>query len=59
MIIGNFPIGFLIWDTSKKQKIKSISVDVFNEKIEFLGKKSFSSNISNKQKLTINFSQII
>ena len=50
---GNFPIGFLIWDTSKKQKIKSISVDVFNEKIEFLGKKSFSSNISNKQKLTI------
>ena len=50
---GNFPIGFLIWDTSKKQKIKSISVDVFNEKREFLGKKSFSSNISNKQKLTI------
>ena len=50
---GNFPIGFLIWDTSKKEKIKSISVDVFNEKIEFLGKKSFSSNISNKQKLTI------
>ncbi|TXJ40780.1 hypothetical protein [Brachyspira aalborgi] len=50
---GNFPIGFLIWDTSKKQKIKSISVDVFNEKIEFLEKKSFSSNISNKQKLTI------
>ncbi|TXJ56186.1 hypothetical protein EPJ67_07965 [Brachyspira aalborgi] len=38
---GKFPIGFLIWDTSKKQKIKSISVDVFDEKIEFLGKKSF------------------
>ena len=38
---GKFPIGFLIWDTSKKQKIKNISVDVFNEKIEFLGKKSF------------------
>ena len=50
---GNFPIGFLIWDTSKKQKIKRVNVDVFNEKIEFLGKKSFSSNISNKRKLTI------
>ncbi|WP_201798571.1 hypothetical protein, partial [Brachyspira catarrhinii] len=50
---GNFPIGFLIWDTSKKQKIKSVNVDVFNEKIEFLGKKSFSSNTANKQKLTI------
>ena len=38
---GKFPIGFLIWDTSKKQKIKNISVDIFDEKIEFLGKKSF------------------
>ncbi len=50
---GNFPIGFLIWDTSKKQKIKSVNVDIFDEKIKRLGKKSFSSNTSNNKKLTI------
>ncbi|EAH6027232.1 hypothetical protein R1M75_000447 [Campylobacter jejuni] len=40
---GNFPIGFLIWDTSKKEEIKKIKLDVFNENGNFLGKKNFFS----------------
>ncbi|RTJ16502.1 hypothetical protein C3H90_03005 [Campylobacter jejuni] len=43
---GNFPIGFLIWDTSKKEEIKKIKLDVFNENGNFLGKKNFYSNHS-------------
>lgn len=38
---GNFPIGFLIWDTSKKEEIKKIKLDVFNENGNFLGVKHF------------------
>lgn len=40
---GKFPIGFLIWNTSKKEKIKKIKLDMFDEKDNFLGKKSFTS----------------
>ncbi|MBZ7965601.1 hypothetical protein [Campylobacter molothri] len=43
---GNFPIGFLIWDTSKKEEIKKIKLDVFNENGNFLGKKNFYSFIN-------------
>ncbi|HEB9327803.1 TPA: hypothetical protein RZK18_000550 [Campylobacter coli] len=38
---GKFPIGFLIWDTSKKEEIKKIKLDVFNENGNFLGVKHF------------------
>lgn len=38
---GNFPIGFLIWDMSKKEEFKKIKLDVFNENGNFLGKKNF------------------
>lgn len=38
---GNFPIGFLIWDMSKKEDLKKIKLDVFNENGNFLGKKNF------------------
>ncbi|HFZ5092157.1 TPA: hypothetical protein ACIKZE_001724, partial [Campylobacter jejuni] len=38
---GNFPIGFLIWNTSKKEDLKKIKLDVFNENGNFLGKKNF------------------
>jgi len=38
---GKFPIGFLIWDTGKKEKITDFEVDIFDRKSEFLGKKSF------------------
>lgn len=40
---GKFPIGFLIWDTSKKKKIEKIKVDVFDKKGEFIDKKGFYS----------------
>ncbi|WP_348518612.1 hypothetical protein [Campylobacter sp. CCS1377] len=38
---GNFPIGFLIWDMSKKEEIKKIKLDIFNENGNFLGAKHF------------------
>ncbi|MCW1360883.1 hypothetical protein OLQ22_07425 [Campylobacter jejuni] len=41
---GNFPIGFLIWDTSKKEEFKKIKLDIFNENGNFLGKKNFYCN---------------
>lgn len=46
---GNFPIGFLIWDMSKKEEIKKIKLDVFNENGNFLGKKMFYSYDKNKK----------
>jgi len=36
---GKFPIGFFIWDTSKKEKFKSIIADVYNKDGVYLGKK--------------------
>ena len=47
-VSGKFPIGFLIWDTSKKQKVKNIKVDIFdriqgNEISKLSGKKNFYS----------------
>ncbi|AJC87751.1 hypothetical protein [Campylobacter insulaenigrae] len=38
---GNFPIGFLIWDTSQKDELKKVKLDIFNENGNFLGKKNF------------------
>jgi hypothetical protein len=38
---GNFPIGFLIWDLSKKTEIKKVETDVVNENSEFIGLKNF------------------
>ncbi|TXJ16247.1 hypothetical protein EPJ64_03935 [Brachyspira aalborgi] len=47
-VSGKFPIGFLIWDTSKKQKVKNIKVDIFdriqgNEISKLSGKKNLYS----------------
>ncbi|EDP0336094.1 hypothetical protein FV597_02435 [Campylobacter jejuni] len=47
---GNFPIGFLIWDTSKKEEINKIKLDIFNKNGSFLGIKTFYNN----QKESIN-----
>lgn len=47
---GNFPIGFLIWDTSKKEDLKKIKLDTFNKNGSFLGIKTFY----NEQKESIN-----
>jgi len=37
---GDFPIGFYIWNTAEKQKFDKIQVDVFDNKEDFIGKKS-------------------
>ena len=38
---GKFPIGFLVWNTAIKQKIKKVKVDVFDEKNQYQKKKNF------------------
>ena len=40
---GKFPIGFHIWDTSKKEKFEQITADVFGTNGDFLGRKIFYS----------------
>jgi hypothetical protein len=39
---GKFPIGFHIWDTSKKEKFEKISADVFDKDGNFTGAKNIS-----------------
>ncbi len=36
---GQFPIGFFIWDTNKKETFSHIEADVYNKKEEFIGVK--------------------
>ena len=38
---GEFPIGFLIWDTRTKSNLKEIQVDTFESNGEFIGHKGF------------------
>jgi len=38
---GEFPIGFLIWDTAKKERFKKTITDVYNKEGSFIEKKSF------------------
>ena len=45
---GDFPIGFLIWDTSNKKRIDKIKVDIFDKKGNFIGLKNFYSNENSK-----------
>ncbi|MCL1947099.1 MAG: hypothetical protein FWF51_08135 [Chitinivibrionia bacterium] len=43
---GDFPIGFHIWDTDKKEKFKKIKSNIFVEfkgKTKFIGRKNFYS----------------
>ena len=40
-VTGQFPIGFKIWDLSIKQKLKMVTVDVFNKCGYPMGKKVF------------------
>lgn len=42
---GEFPIGFLIWDTKTKSNLKEIQVDIFENDGEFIGKKEFYSGL--------------
>ncbi|MDA3968165.1 hypothetical protein PF021_00570 [Helicobacter sp. A82] len=38
---GQFPIGFLIWDTKQKETIKNVRLDIFDKNGRFLGQKGF------------------
>ncbi|GMO62342.1 MAG: hypothetical protein Ta2D_08720 [Rickettsiales bacterium] len=40
---GEFPIGFLIWDTSKKKEHKEIKVDILNNETKKTGTKIYYS----------------
>ncbi|MCL2512081.1 MAG: hypothetical protein FWF09_08540, partial [Bacteroidales bacterium] len=40
---GQFPIGFFIWDTSKHEKFKYTTAEVFDGKGDFLSKKNVCS----------------
>jgi len=40
---GSFPIGFMIWSTSKKEKFKKAKFDVFDKTGNFIGKKKYFS----------------
>jgi hypothetical protein len=40
---GKFPIGFFVWDTSKKEPFLSINADVFGRDGKFLGTKKIES----------------
>ena len=44
---GQFPIGFLIWDTKIKSNLKEIQVDIFEQDGEFLGHKTISAQNQN------------
>jgi hypothetical protein len=38
---GSFPIGFMIWDTSKHEKFKKATAGVYNRNCVHIGKKKF------------------
>jgi len=40
---GQFPIGFFIWDTSRKEVFKVTAVDVFDKSANFIGSKTVLS----------------
>lgn len=42
-VIGNFPIGFIIWDLRKREIFQSIECDVYNRDGELIGKKRFEN----------------
>lgn len=46
-IKGDFPIGFLVWDTSKKRLITSIETDALTKTGELLGTKVFANRPAN------------
>ena len=47
-VTGQFPIGFFIWDTSKKTQFKQTVADVYDEKGSFLYKKNIFSYDNSK-----------
>jgi hypothetical protein len=51
-LTGSFPIGFLVWDTSKKKNIEMITVDVLNKDAQWIGEKQFY-NLPNESFLNV------
>ena len=52
---GSFPIGFLVWDLSKKVKFRKITLDAFEKNGVFFARKSFYRQVSSRtKKATIN-----
>ena len=49
---GNFPIGFLVWDTSKNKQIETIETTVYDKNAIWIGEKQFF-NTPNAQHLNI------
>ncbi|MBQ9212950.1 MAG: hypothetical protein IJ150_03320, partial [Bacteroidales bacterium] len=45
-VAGKFPIGFFIWDLSKKQPFTKIKADVYDEKGDFILKKNIGKQDS-------------
>ncbi|MBQ3655353.1 MAG: hypothetical protein II956_00720 [Bacteroidales bacterium] len=45
---GEFPIGFFIWNTEKKEKFVEITADVFNTKGENIGTKNIIAPLKGK-----------
>ncbi|TXJ26544.1 hypothetical protein [Brachyspira aalborgi] len=45
---GEFPIGFFIWDTSKKEIIRDINCDIYDENGCFIGNKNVYSYSKHK-----------
>ncbi|HRP01020.1 MAG TPA: hypothetical protein PLE30_00060 [Candidatus Kapabacteria bacterium] len=43
---GNFPIGFKIWDTGKKEVFKNIIADIYDKNANFIGTKRISTYTS-------------
>jgi len=48
---GQFPIGFMIWNTQKQEEFEQITADVYNEKKQLIGHKTI---FANKEKDYIN-----
>lgn len=49
---GKFPIGFLIWNTHKKEEIKKVKLKIFDEYVHYLGEKYFYAIPKKKDKNT-------
>jgi hypothetical protein len=51
-IKGDFPIGFLVWNTASKVKTEEIAVEVLDKKVNPVGRKSFY-NLPNSISLNV------
>ena len=45
-VVGDFPIGFTIWDLQKKEKIKTVACDIINDAAQSIGKKNFYGQLN-------------